>query len=195
MAFRGLTINTNESESPHFYAENDAAIYQAILGDGNLLMQFGENFRIEVLSYNTIRVHSGLLSVQGHMGVIEIDDSQDLVLENGTSGVVRNDLLVARFSTTGNHGIDTFSLVILKGGSNGELPAYNNQDLNDGGKVRDFPIAKITMNGLSISTATALQTPATCMKDMLHALNERITYGTGQPSGGKDGDIYIMYEA
>lgn len=194
MAFRGLTINTLESESPHFYAENDAAIYQAILGDGDLLLNFGENFRIDVLSYNTIRVHSGLLSIQGHIGVIEIDDSQDLVLENGTSGVIRNDLLVARFSTTGNHGVDTFEMKILKGGSNGAVPAYNNQDLNNGGKVRDFPVARVTMNGLSISAATPLQKPATCMKDLLYALNNRISFGTAQPSGGKDGDIYIMYE-
>lgn len=194
MAFRGLTINTPESDIPHFYAENDAAIYQAILGDGDLLLNFGENFRIEVRSYNTIRVHSGLLSVQGHMGVIEIDDSQDLVLENGTSGVLRNDLLVARFSTTGNHGIDTFELKILKGTANGADPAYNMQDLNDGGKVRDFPLARIPMNGLSIANPVMLQTPATCMKDLLHALNERISWGTVPPSGGKDGDIYIMYE-
>jgi len=194
MSFRGLTINTAETETPHFYAENDAAIYQAILGNGNLLLNFGENFRIEVKSYNTIRVHSGLLSIQGHIGVIEIDDSQDLVLENGTSGVVRNDLLVARFQTTGNHGVDTFSLMVLKGNSDGSTPSYYNQDLNDGGKTRDFPIAQVKMNGLSISGATALETPATCMKDLLYALNDRISYGTSQPSGGKNGDIYIMYE-
>lgn len=193
MAFRGLTINTVESESPHVYAENDAAIYQAILGDGDLLLNYGDNFNVDILSYNTVRVNSGLLSVQGHIGIIEIDDAQDLVLENGTSGVTRHDLIVAEFSTTGNHGIDTFALKVLKGNSNGTLPDVTAEDLNSGGKVRQFAIADVTMTNLSITDVTILPTVATNMSDLLYALNERISYGTAEPTGGKDGDIYIMY--
>lgn len=193
MAFRGLTINTVESESPHVYAENDAAIYQAILGDGDLLLNYGDNFNVDILSYNTVRVNSGLLSVQGHIGIIEIDDAQDLVLENGTSGVTRHDLIVAEFSTTGNHGIDTFALKVLKGNSNGTLPDVTAEDLNNGGKVRQFAIADVTMTNLSITDVTILPTVATNMSDLLYALNERISYGTAEPTGGKNGDIYIMY--
>ena len=44
LGFRGLTINTQESEPAQIYAENDAAIYQAILGDGDLLLNYGNNF-------------------------------------------------------------------------------------------------------------------------------------------------------
>lgn len=194
MGFRGLTINTTESEAPHVYAENDAAIYQAILGDGDMLLNYGEHFRVDVLSYNTVRVNSGLLSVQGHIGIIEIDDGQDLVLENGTSGITRNDLIVAEFSTSGNHGIDTFTMKVLKGNSDGSLPDVRAENLNSGGKVRQFAIAKVTMTSLSITDVTILPKVATSMSDLLYALNERISYGTEEPSGGKDGDIYIMYK-
>lgn len=195
MGFKGLTINRPESESPHIYAENDAAIYQAILGDADMLLNYGDCFRIDILGYNSIRVNSGLLAVQGHMGIIEIGDSQVLTLSNGTSGVTRKDLVVAQFTTTGNHGTDTFQLKVLVGGSDGSDPSYTAEDLNDGGKTREFPIARVTMTGLSITSAEILVEPATCMKDLLHALNERISYGTASPSGGNDGDIYIMYEA
>lgn len=197
MGFKGLTINRPESESPHIYAENDAAIYQAILGDADMLLNYGDCFRIDILGYNSIRVNSGLLAVQGHMGVIEIGDSQVLTLSNGTSGVTRKDLVVAQFTTTGNHGTDTFQLKVLTGGSDGSDPTYTAEDLNDGGKTREFPIARVTMTGLSITSAVILVEPATCMKDLLHALNERISYGTSQPAAsmGKDGDVYIMYEA
>ena len=194
MGFRGLTINTVETEEPHVFAENDAAIYQAILGDGDMLLNYGDQFRVDVLSYNTVRVNSGLLSVQGHIGIIEIDDDQDLVLENGTSGVTRNDLIVAEFSTSGNHGIDTFALKVLKGNSDGTLPELTAEDLNNGGKVRQFAIAKVTMTSLSITDATILPSVVTSMSDLLYALNERISYGTAEPTGGKDGDIYILYK-
>lgn len=195
MGFRGLTINTQESEPAQIYAENDAAIYQAILGDGDLLLNYGNNFSIDISSYNTVKVNSGLLAVQGHIGIIEVNDVQTLTLENGTSGVTRNDLIVAEFTATGNHGIDTFGLKVLKGSSDGSLPAVTAEDLNNGGKTRQFAIAKVTMTGLSVTSAEVIQTPATCMKDLLRALNERISCGTTQPSGGQDGDIYIMYES
>jgi len=197
MGFKGLTVNRPEDEDPHIYAENDAAIYQAILGDGDMLLNYGDCFSMVSTSYNSIQVSSGLLAVQGHMGVIEIGDTAELTLSNGTSGVTRNDLVVARFTTTGNHGEDTFTLAVLTGGSDGSDPTYTAEDLNDGGKTREFPIARVTMNGLNISAIEMLVEPATCMKDLLHALNERISYGTTQPTAsmGEDGDIYIMYEA
>lgn len=197
MGFKGLTVNRPEDEDPHIYAENDAAIYQAILGDGDMLLNYGDCFSITILSYNSVQVNSGLLAVQGHMGVIEIGDAETLTLSNGTSGVTRNDLVVARFTTTGNHGEDTFKLDFLTGNSDGSDPTYTAEDLNDGGKTREFPIARVTMTGLNITAVEMLVEPATCMKDLLHALNERISYGTETPSSsyGEDGDIYIMYEA
>lgn len=194
MGFKGLTINRPENEAPHVYAENDAAIYQAIVGNADMLLNYGDCCRIDILGYNSIRVNSGLIAVQGHMGIVEIGDSEELILSNGTSGITRNDLVVARFTTTGNHGEDTFQLVVLKGNSNGTDPTYTAEDLNDGGKVREFPIARVTMTGLSITAATILPKVATSMSDLLYALNDRISSGTAEPSGGKDGDIYIMYE-
>lgn len=186
-------MNTVEHDQPHIFAENDAAIYQAILGNGDMLLNYGDKFKVDILGYNSVRVNSGLVSVQGHIGVIEINDSQDITIENGVSGIVRKDLIVAQFTTTGNHGTDTFGLVVVKGAADGQRPEVTAEDLNKGGKTRQYPIAEVTMNGLSITEAKVIQTPATSMSDLLYALNERISYGTSQPSGGKDGDIYIMY--
>ena len=195
MGFRGLTINTEAEEAAQIYAENDAAIYQAILGDGDLLLNYGNCFAVDITGSYTVRVNSGLVAVQGHLGIIEVNDAQNLTVGNGTSGVTRSDLIVAEFKTTGNHGIDTFTLKVLKGGTDGSLPSVTAEDLNSGGMTRQFAIARITVTNLSITEAKVIQTPATCMKDLLRALNERISYGTSAPSGGKDGDIYIQYEA
>lgn len=193
MGFRGLTINTPEEAERHVFAENDAAIYQAIFGAGDLLLNYGDNLSVDIISYNTVRVNSGLVAVQGHMGIIETNDDQEIVLENGTSGVTRNDLIVAEFTTTGNHGLDTFTMKVLRGGADGALPQLTVEDLTNGGTTRQFAIAKVTMTGLSITEATVIPTVAGSLSELLYAINDRISYGTSEPSGGKDGDIYIMY--
>ena len=75
MGFRGLTINTEAEEAAQIYAENDAAIYQAILGDGDLLLNYGNCFAVDITGSYTVRVNSGLVAVQGHLGIIEVNDA------------------------------------------------------------------------------------------------------------------------
>lgn len=157
MGFKGLTLNRPAEEPAGIYAEHDAAIFQSIFGNADAILNYGLNFRIDIASATSIRVNSGIVSVQGRIGVIECNDSQVLSVANGKSGITRKDLLVARFVSTGMHGIDTMELIVLTGNSNGSGPAYTTENLNNGGKIREFPIGRITMNGLSISKAEIIQ--------------------------------------
>lgn len=196
MAFKGLTVNTTETEEAHIFAEDDAAIYKAILGDGDMILPYGEGFAASIQSYNTVRVASGLLAVQGHVGIIESGDYQDITLDNGASGITRIDLIVAQFTTTGMHGTDTFTLEVIKGTDNSGIPpAYTAENLNSNGKLRQFPIAQVTTSGLTITSVTMLNNPVMTMAEMQEVLQKRITFGTENPSGGENGDIYIKYEA
>ena len=40
-----------------------------------------------------------------------------------------------------------------------------------------------------------LNNPVMTMAEMQEVLQKRITFGTENPSGGENGDIYIKYEA
>lgn len=196
MAFKGITVNTKETEEAHIFAEDDAAIYKAILGDG----RYGASVWGGLCSFyselNTVRVASGLLAMQGHVGIIEYGSYQDITLDNGSSGVTRMDLIVAQFTTTGMHGTDTFTLEVIRGTDNSSsAPGYTAENLNNGGKLRQFPIAKVTTSGLTVTAVEQLNVPVLTMAEMQSILKNRITYGTANPSGGENGDIYIKYEA
>ena len=196
MAFKGLTVNTPETEEAHIFAEDDAAIYKAIFGDGDMILPYGENFAVSIQSYNTVRVASGLLAMQGHVGIIESGDYQDITLDNGASGITRIDLIVAQFATTGMHGTDSFTLEVIKGTDNsGTPPVYTAENLNSNGKLRQLPIAQVVTSGLTVTTVTMLHAPVMTMAEMQEVLQKRITFGTETPSGGENGDIYIKYEA
>lgn len=188
MAFKGLTVNTPEDDEAHVYAEDHAAMFKCIIGAGNVLFPYGDRFKVTITGSNQIRVGSGLLAIQGHIGTTPINDYEDFVLQNGSSGVVRYDLLVATFETTGLHGTDDFRLEILT-----NTTTCTTGDLDSGAIKTQMPLAKITMNGLAISAVEQLQTETLSIPDLLKMLNQKVTYGTAEPSAssGRNGDIYV----
>lgn len=192
MGFKGLTVNTVESEEAHIFAEDDAAFFKCIVGDGNLIFPYGERFYVSVMGSNQIRVGSGLLAIQGHIGTIPVNDYEDFVLANGTIGEVRYDYLVATFETNGLHGVDTFKLEILQNQSY-YSPAYAQGNLDDGVEKVQFPLARIKMNGLAISGVDMLNDETLTILDLKEKLNSKIRYGTTEPNNnfGDNGDIYV----
>lgn len=181
-------MNTPEEEEAHVFAEDHAAMYKCIIGDGNILFPYGDRFAVTITGSNQIRVGSGLLAIQGHIGTIPANDSESFTLQNGSSGIVRSDLLVATFKTSGVHGTDEFFLEVLTNTTN-----CANGNLDSGSFKVQMPIAKIKMNGLAISEVTMLQTETVSIPELKRIIDRKITYGTAEPSDadGEDGDIYI----
>jgi hypothetical protein len=106
--------------------------------------------------------------------------------------------------------------------SSSTFPSLTQQDVNDGGTTYEVALATLKYSGGSISTVTAnLGRPLTASKlvktdssgkltastvnesyltgitsdvqTQLNAKQKAITYGTSDPSGGSNGDIYIKY--
>ena len=150
---KGLTINTAPEAEPHLYAEDDAAIYQAICGaDG--VFQIGQQCESQVISNNKVRVKDGVIIVGGHFARIPYGDYIDFEIANGQTGKKRNDILIAKFVTTGSGGIDTFTGEVKQGAAaTGEAtdPALTQNDLYQGGKIREMPLYRVKLDGLSIT--------------------------------------------
>lgn len=150
---KGLTINTAPEAEPHMYAEDDAAIYQAICGpDG--VFQIGQQCESQVISNNKVRVKDGVIIVGGHFARIPYGDYIDFEIANGQTGKKRNDILIAKFVTTGSGGIDTFTGEVKQGAAaTGEAtdPALTQNDLYQGGKIREMPLYRVKLDGLSIT--------------------------------------------
>ena len=66
---KGITVNTAPEAEPHIYAEDDAAVYQAIFG-GDGVYTIGQSCKATVLSNNKVRVADGVVCVGGHMARI-----------------------------------------------------------------------------------------------------------------------------
>ncbi len=151
MGFKPITRNMPVEEPPNILSEDDAAIYRGILGQDGVL-NIGSKLKSTVLSNNKVRVGDGVINVDGHIGRNSYADYEDLTIENGTAGQKRNDLIIASFSTTGSGGLDTYVLKVKKGvaGSTGTDPAVTKQDIYAGGKLREYPLYRVKLDGLSI---------------------------------------------
>lgn len=151
MGFKAITRNTPPEDAPHILSEDDAAIYRGILGQDGVL-NIGSKLKSTVISNNKVRVGDGVINVDGHIGRNTYADYEDLTIENGSAGKKRHDLIVASFSTTGSGGLDTYILKVIKGaaGDTGVDPAVTKQDIYAGGKLREYPLYRVKLDGLSI---------------------------------------------
>ena len=150
---KGITINTDPAAEAHIYAEDDAAIYQSIVGSDGVMM-IGQQCESQVISNNKVRVKDGVIVVGGHFARIPYGDYIDCEIVNGQSGRNRNDIIIAKFITTGTGGIDTYTLEVKQGASttgSATDPTLTQNNLYESGKIREMPLYRVVIKGLSIT--------------------------------------------
>ena len=154
-----ITVNTPTADEAHIYAEDDASIYLSMFG-GDGVSTNGQSCKATVLSNNKVRIADGIICVGGHFARIPYGDYIDCEIENGQSGKKRNDIIVARFETTGTGGIDTYTCEVKKGtpGTTATDPEIVQEDLYKAGKVRELPLYRVKIEGLSITAVEQLFT-------------------------------------
>ena len=69
MALKPITVNTPAAEPAHILAEDDAAIYAALIGDDRVL-DIGGKLAATVISNNKVRITDGVVVVGGHAAII-----------------------------------------------------------------------------------------------------------------------------
>ena len=152
-----ITVNTPPGEEAHIRAEDDASIYQSIFGEDGV-STVGQACKATVLSNNKVRIADGIICVGGHFARIPYGDYIDCEIDYGQSEKKRNDIIVARFESTGTGGIDTYTCEVKKGtaGSTATDPEIVQEDLYKAGKVRELPLYRVKIEGLSITAVEQL---------------------------------------
>ena len=173
MALKPITVNTPAAEPAHILAEDDAAIYAALIGDDRVL-DIGGKLAATVISNNKVRITDGVVVVGGHAAIIYKGDYEDMTIENGVSGKKRNDLIVARFIAGDDGGADSYSLVVVKGtaGTSATDPAIVQGNLYNGDKQRDYPLWRVKIEGLSITAVEQLYTVNTTNTDLSDSVSQ-----------------------
>ena len=151
---KGITLHKGE---PHINSGDAAAMHCGIFGEKNYAMQVGEEFRYNKVTNNAIRVYSGEGVINGRHFRILPNEYTEFTVENGNQGVKRRDLLVIRYEKLAD-GTESISPVTVKGtpASNPADPVYNRGDVYEGDTLVDFPLYRVTLDGINISTVEKL---------------------------------------
>ena len=153
-----MQIITGYTGENHVTSADDASLYRGILGLDDYVLDVGSKFEATIIDNNTVRIKDGDLVIQGHQARIRANDYNEVTIDNGTPGQKRNDLIVARYQKNTITGIESISLEVVKGtpGTTATDPEIIQEDLKVGGTQRDFPLYRVSIDGINLQSVTSL---------------------------------------
>jgi hypothetical protein len=164
-----MEIITGYTGENHVTSADDASLYRGILGADDYVLDVGNKFAATIIDNNTVRIMDGDLVIQGHQARIRANDYEEVTIDNGTPGQKRNDLIVARYQKNTTTGIESITLEVVKGtpGETATDPEIIQEDLTIGGIQRDYPLYRVSLNGLALESVTSLFTVIPNLKDFM----------------------------
>jgi hypothetical protein len=154
-----MNIITGYRGEPHITSSQDRAKNQGTFGTGSYILDVGQKLNAEIISANEIRIRDGVLSHQGCVANIEQGAYDSLEISNGSQGMQRRDLIVARYTKDAETNIEDISLVVIEGtpaASSPVDPSYNTGNIQSGDSPVDMPLYRVNINGTTISSTTRL---------------------------------------
>lgn len=153
-----LEIITGHTGVDHVTSADDASLYRSIFGGQDAVLNVGSQFEYTVISNNLIKIADGDLVIQGHQARIRTNDYEELVIDNGTPGQQRHDLIVARYEKDVVSGIESIKLGVVKGtpALTAVDPEITQNNITSGGTLREFPLYRVKLNGINIESVTKL---------------------------------------
>ncbi len=154
-----MDIITGYTGSPHVTAEQDRDINIGIFGNESYVLRTGSQLTAEVSSNNEIKVRDGVIMHQGCAASIKKNTYDSLTITNGSQGMKRVDLIVARYSRDPSTNEESLTLKVIQGTpseNSPTVPGYTTGDIQSGDLVADMPLYQVILNGLNITEVKKL---------------------------------------
>lgn len=162
-----MNIITGYKAEPHITAQQDRNVNMGIFGTGTYIVDIGSTMAATVVSANEITIADGLLVTEGCTAEIERGTSESLEIANGSQGMLRTDLIVARYTKASGTGVEDMELAVITGtpaASSPADPSYNTGSIANGDTLVDFPLYRVSLNGISIESVTRIPSIVTIAK-------------------------------
>ena len=174
-----MEISTGSTGKPHVTAEQDRDVNEGIFDTGSFVLKTGSQLAAELVSNNEIKVRDGVLVIQGCTAVIKKNTYDSVTIANGSQGMKRIDLIVARYNKNEETKIEEVMLKVIQGTPNAStaaVPTYKTGDIQSGDLVADMPLYKVTLDGLNVTSVdkmfTVIPTLPELSSNLLNAKNE-----------------------
>ena len=154
-----MNIITGYKGEPHVTSQQLRDTNIGTFGGGAYILDVGSQMAATVVSANQVDIADGLLVAEGCTAEVARGTTESLAIDNGSQGMLRTDLIVARYTKVASTAVEAMALAVIKGtpaASNPATPAYNEGLIADGDSPVDFPLYKVNVNGISITSVERL---------------------------------------
>ena len=147
----------------------DAGRFNAgVCGTGKYVLGTGTKFAYSIESSNLVRISSGDAVDQGRHIIIPQNSVEDAAIQNGNQNKTRIDVIALRYSKDASTGVESASLVVIKGsevntGSTPTAPAVTSGNIYNGATVDDMPLYHVLIEGTQITSVTKVFTEITSL--------------------------------
>lgn len=151
-----MQIITGKTDTAHVRSEDDRALHAGMVGTGNYILNVGSRLAASIETANNIVIADGELLFQGTHARIRYGETDTCIIENGTTGYNRIDLIVARYTQVA--GLESITLEVIKGEATaGEPsePAYTPGNILEGATLAEVPIYAVRISGVNVVSVTS----------------------------------------
>lgn len=150
-----MDIITGYKGQAHITAGQIRGQNQGIFGEDSYILNVGNKFNASIISATSVKLEDGMLSHQGCIAEIPYGTVETLTIGNGSQGMKRVDLIVARYSKDAGTGVEDMELVVIQGtaaASNPSTPTYNEGLIAAGDSPVDMPLFIVNVDGITLDS-------------------------------------------
>lgn len=154
-----MELITGRTGSPHVTSQQFRGIMESIFGVDSYLANVYNKFSYTIAPNNIIQVQSGILIHHGGVFLVPNGSIDEINYQNGTQGMKRIDLIVARYTKNADQNTESASWVVIQGeetAGDPVTPSYTVGNMQDGDLVDDCPVYALHFDGLNIESVDLL---------------------------------------
>ena len=155
-----LHLVTGYAGEEHVTSSDEGSLNAALMGEGQFVMERGNQFAASIISNNKVRVADGDILMQGRHIRLKENTYVDLNFNNGAQGYKRNDLIVVRYTKDSTTDKEEANLVVIKGTPSETTPSdpeYISGDIiHEHALQNDMLLYRVPFDGLNIQPIVSL---------------------------------------
>lgn len=164
---------------PHVTSQQMREIFKMVVGSGSYILNSGEYIEPELQSNQALRIRSGILMHHGGIAEVKQNTYDEVTIGNGTQGMKRIDLVVARYTKDPETEHETMTWVAIQGtpaASDPVAPAYTEGDMQNGDLTDDCPVFEVHLDGIQVTEVVKLVEILDCDLSSLNGNNKVYKY-------------------
>lgn len=154
-----IDLVTGYAASNHITADKMRLGNCGIVGAGDYVLANGNKLAATITSNNLVTISDGDIMMQGGHISIAPGTTETATIATGTANMKRNDIICCRYSKNTATGVETASIVVVKGTETSGTPtdpSTTSGKLSEGAVLHQMPLYRVNINGLTIVSIDVL---------------------------------------